>query len=47
MDLFREADQATLKGALVACLRDKWQEDSSAPGRRLRKDGTNCHWNCA
>src|SRR5690606_23793391 len=27
MDLFRDADQAGLKGALVACLREKWQED--------------------
>ncbi len=31
MDLFREADQATLKGALVACLRGRWQEDSVLP----------------
>lgn len=31
MDLFRESDQATLKGALVACLREKWQEDGSLP----------------
>jgi len=31
MDLFREADQATLKGALVACLKDKWQEDDILP----------------
>ncbi len=31
MDLFREADQATLKGALVACLKEKWQEDDVLP----------------
>ena len=35
MDLFREADQATLKGALVACLKDKWQEDGILASRRL------------
>ena len=40
MDLFREADQATLKGALVACLRDKWQEDSVLPVVAYRKDET-------
>lgn len=39
MDLFREADQATLKGALVACLRDKWQEGSTLGMVAYRKDG--------
>ena len=38
MDLFREADQATLKGALVACLKDRWQEDSVLPIVAHRKD---------
>lgn len=38
MDLFRDADQATLKGALVACLKDKWQEDSVLPVVAYRKD---------
>ncbi|MBN8281389.1 MAG: EAL domain-containing protein [Gammaproteobacteria bacterium] len=38
MDLFREADQATLKGALVACLRDKWQEDGTLPVVAYGKD---------
>ncbi|MEO8225538.1 MAG: diguanylate cyclase, partial [Gammaproteobacteria bacterium] len=40
MDLFREADQATLKGALVACLRDKWEEDSVLPVVAYRRDET-------
>jgi diguanylate cyclase (GGDEF)-like protein/PAS domain S-box-containing protein len=40
MDLFREADQATLKGALVACLKDKWQEDGILPVVAYRKDET-------
>jgi diguanylate cyclase (GGDEF)-like protein len=40
MDLFREADQATLKGALVACLKDKWQEDGVLPVVAYRKDET-------
>ena len=40
MDLFREADQATLKGALVACLRDKWQEGSTLGAVAWRKDGS-------
>ncbi|MEQ1800567.1 MAG: EAL domain-containing protein [Gammaproteobacteria bacterium] len=38
MDLFREADQATLKGALVACLKDKWQEDGVLPVVAYGKD---------
>ena len=38
MDLFREADQATLKGALVACLKDKWQEDGVLPVVAYRRD---------
>jgi len=38
MDLFREADQATLKGALVACLKDKWQEDGVLPVVAYSKD---------
>jgi multidomain signaling protein FimX len=38
MDLFREADQATLKGALVACLKDKWQDDGVLPVVVYRKD---------
>lgn len=38
MDLFREADQATLKGALVACLREKWQEDGVLPVVAYGKD---------
>ncbi|MEO8444517.1 MAG: EAL domain-containing protein [Gammaproteobacteria bacterium] len=40
MDLFREADQATLKGALVACLRDKWQDDGVLPVVAYRHDET-------
>ena len=40
MDLFREADQATLKGALVACLRDKWQEGNRLGAVAWRKDGS-------
>ena len=38
MDLFREADQATLKGALVACLKEKWQEDGVLPVVAYGKD---------
>jgi len=38
MDLFREADQATLKGALVSCLRDKWQDDGVLPVVAYRRD---------
>ena len=38
MDLFREADQATLKGALVACLKDKWQDDGVLPVVAYRRD---------
>lgn len=38
MDLFREADQATLKGALVACLKDKWQDDGVLPVVAYGKD---------
>jgi diguanylate cyclase (GGDEF)-like protein/PAS domain S-box-containing protein len=38
MDLFREADQATLKGALVACLKEKWQEDGNLPVVAYGKD---------
>jgi diguanylate cyclase (GGDEF)-like protein len=38
MDLFREADQATLKGALVACLRQKWQDDGVLPVVAYRQD---------
>ncbi|MEO7386229.1 MAG: EAL domain-containing protein [Gammaproteobacteria bacterium] len=38
MDLFREADQATLKGALVACLKEKWQEDGMLPVVAYGKD---------
>ncbi|MEZ5566227.1 MAG: EAL domain-containing protein [Gammaproteobacteria bacterium] len=38
MDLFREADQATLKGALVACLKDKWEEDGILPVIAYRTD---------
>lgn len=38
MDLFREADQATLKGALVACLKGKWEEDDMLPVVAYRKD---------
>ena len=38
MDLFREADQATLKGALVACLRGRWQEDNTLPVVAFRED---------
>lgn len=38
MDLFREADQATLKGALVACLKDKWQQDGVLPVVAYRRD---------
>ncbi|MBM4221868.1 MAG: sensor domain-containing diguanylate cyclase, partial [Gammaproteobacteria bacterium] len=39
MDLFRENDQAPLKGALVACLRDKWQEGGTLSVVAWRKDG--------
>ncbi len=28
MDLFRESDRPGIKGALVACLRDKWEQDA-------------------
>lgn len=38
MDLFREADQAMLKGALVACLKNKWQDDGVLPVVAYRKD---------
>jgi diguanylate cyclase (GGDEF)-like protein len=38
MDLFREADQTALKGALVACLRDKWQADGVLPVVAWRRD---------
>lgn len=40
MDLFREVDQASLKGALVACLRDKWQEDETLAVVACRPDRT-------
>lgn len=38
MDLFRDADQAALKGALVACLKDKWEEKDILPVVAYRKD---------
>ncbi len=38
MDIFRETDHATLKGALVACLRQKWQEDDTLPVVGYRAD---------
>src|SRR5690606_39316524 len=40
MDFYRDADQAGLKGALVACLREKWQEDDPLPVVARRPDGT-------
>jgi diguanylate cyclase (GGDEF)-like protein/PAS domain S-box-containing protein len=40
MDLFREADQSALKGALIACLRGKWQEDCTLPVVVYRRDET-------
>jgi diguanylate cyclase (GGDEF)-like protein/PAS domain S-box-containing protein len=40
MDLFREADQSALKGALIACLRGKWQEDGTLPVVVYRRDET-------
>jgi diguanylate cyclase (GGDEF)-like protein len=38
MDLFREADQAALKGALIACLRGKWHDDERLPVVAWRRD---------
>lgn len=38
MDLFREADQATLKGALVTCLKNRWQDEGVLPVVAYRKD---------
>ncbi len=38
MDLFREADQATLKGALIACLKGKWKDDGVLPVVAFRRD---------
>lgn len=40
MDLFRESDQVTLKGALVACLRGKWEADSPLRVSTVRGDGS-------
>jgi diguanylate cyclase (GGDEF)-like protein/PAS domain S-box-containing protein len=40
MDLCAEADRPTLKGALVACQRGKWQ-DSKLNAKGLRSDGTD------
>ena len=47
MDLFREADQATLKGALVACLKDKWQEDGVLPVVAYGGTNPSSRWSCA
>lgn len=40
MDLYQEADQATLKGALVACLRGKWREDQALGACAYRTDAS-------
>lgn len=40
MDLFREADQAALKGALVACLRGRWNESDTLPVAAFRSNET-------
>jgi diguanylate cyclase (GGDEF)-like protein len=39
MDLFRASDQSSLKGALVACLKGKWQNDHLGVGG-VKTDGT-------
>jgi diguanylate cyclase (GGDEF)-like protein/PAS domain S-box-containing protein len=39
MDFYRDADQPTLKGALVACLRGKWQEAETLAVVARRHDG--------
>jgi multidomain signaling protein FimX len=38
MDLFRESDQAALKGALIACLKGKWREDETINAVAYRLD---------
>lgn len=40
MDHYRDADQPALKGALVACLRGKWQEEEALQVMARRSDGS-------
>ncbi len=40
MDLFIESDQQLLKGALVACIKDKWDDSELRMKGRTQKDAT-------